>query len=237
MRLKTLYATLLTLSMISCASTGSSLDGNHTALPQSVDTTEAHSVWSGSAFFINAEGYLATANHVVQGGTGFKVYYRGAYYPAHVVITDTEHDVAIVKTDIVPDSYLSLTKDETNKGNIGVYGFPLGTLVVTITQGKASYGTGFSEDTVSVDARGCHGNSGGPIIDDSGNAVGQYNWGIADNDPECFTEGGGPTIKYIIALANRGKIPIDVESSTSKYSFAHIMYNYHDAIVYIEGSN
>ena len=209
-----------------------SITGNHLELsPRNL------SAWSGSAFFINGNGYLATANHVVKGGKKFQIYYKHQFYPAYVVATDPDHDVAIVKTTITPTTFLPLSNKDYQGEAIGVFGYPGGTLVLTLTTGTATYG-GLYQQNVYAHARSCHGNSGGPIISSHGTVVGQLNWGYTGMlNNLCTSEGGGPTIKYIIDLAARNNIQVAVVDDTTTYGFDSIYYTYKDSVVYIEGTD
>src|SRR4029077_2977742 len=72
--------------------------------------------WTGSAFFINNSGYLATAAHCVQDEKTlqnvplFLVFYKGAPYVAKIVAKDVVNDVAIVHINKTDTPYLSFNK-------------------------------------------------------------------------------------------------------------------------------
>lgn len=194
--------------------------------------------WSGSAFFIDPNGYIVTAAHVVNAAKGNKkyyVYYKEQYYPAKVIDVDEIHDTAILKTNIRTDVWVPVTKDTSDGQHVGVYGFPLGVLNLVYKTGTCDSGS-FPYCQLFTHVYSCHGNSGGPVINDKGEAIGLENW-IYDTEASCANEGGGPSIKYAINLALENGVPID---STPKYismSFKYWYFYYKDVIVNIYGEN
>lgn len=204
---------------------------NRETLPQQKTT----STWSGTAFFINHQGYIATAEHVVGEGKYFRVYYKHKFYPARVVGVDATNDVAILKTNIRVKDPLILTTSMNQRAAVGIYGYPGGTLVLTMTTGTMSYG-GFIGASVYTQARSCHGNSGGPIINQNGLVVGQLNWAFALPSDLCSTSGGGAPSKYLIKLANKHGVLVYTSLPRYLTSFEEIYNMYRDEIVYIQGS-
>lgn len=199
-------------------------------------TTE-YGAWSGSGFFINLNGYVATADHVVSDGKKFSVYYKHNFYDAHVIARDKVHDVAILKTNIKPSTYIPVTQIKYQGQKIGIYGYPLGTLKLTLTTGTQTYG-GTTLKNVYTHAKSCHGNSGGPVINQSGEAISLLNWGRTGLiDKPCSNEGGGPDIVYLIALAAKHGVALDRQYPGAKASFDYWYRLYNNTIVYIEGSN
>ena len=60
----------------------------------------AHVVGEGSGFFVSADGYAVTANHVVDHAKSVQVTTSdGQVYKAHVVGTDPATDIAVLKVD------------------------------------------------------------------------------------------------------------------------------------------
>jgi len=141
----------------------------------------------GSAFFIDASGYLLTNYHVIESEVDPK--YEGysrlslrvaedpeARIPAKVVGWDRLLDLALVKADMRPGYVFSLSDDAsmTPGDRIFAIGTPVG-LESTITSGIVSaVGRDLLQvgDVVQVDAALNPGNSGGPLVDEAGNAVG-----------------------------------------------------------------
>jgi serine protease Do len=133
----------------------------------------------GSGFVINADGYLLTNNHVVDGATDIRVKLAdGRELPAKVVGGDAKTDLALLKVEakglpVVPlgDS----AKLEVGEPVMAV-GNPFG-LDQTVTTGIVSgtgraIGAGPYDDFIQTDASINPGNSGGPLVNTRGEVVG-----------------------------------------------------------------
>jgi serine protease Do len=147
----------------------------------------------GSGFFIDPRGYLLTNYHVIESEVDPKyegysrLYVRPsdrveAKIPAKVVGYDRIFDLALVKTELVPDYVFSSAADpELKVGNpILAIGSPAG-LENTVTAGIVSAtGRRFLQlgDTMQVDVPINYGNSGGPLLDAGGQLVGVVFAGI-----------------------------------------------------------
>jgi len=141
-------------------------------LPESDDLSG-----SGTGFFITEDGYLVTNFHVVKDAKKVKVKNASGVYPAEVLHVDQDHDLALLKVSgkFKP---LPVSKDDAQLGEaVFTIGFP--NIVVQgmepkYTDGKISSLTGIRDDPknyqISVPVQ--PGNSGGPLVDMSGNAVG-----------------------------------------------------------------
>jgi serine protease Do len=133
----------------------------------------------GSAFFITADGYAVTNNHVVYGAQSVEVVTdAGKTYTPKVVATDPKTDVALLKVDGRTDfPYVSFTTNEPRVGDwVIAVGNPYG-LGGTVTAGIVSargrdIGSGPYDDFIQIDAPVNKGNSGGPAFDENGNVIG-----------------------------------------------------------------
>jgi serine protease Do len=133
----------------------------------------------GSGFFISADGYAVTNNHVVDGADKVEVTMDdGKTYSAKVIGTDPRTDVALIKvagrTDF-PFAKLSDSKPRIGDWVLAV-GNPFG-LGGTVTAGIVSasgrdIGNGPYDDFIQIDAPVNKGNSGGPAFDTSGEVMG-----------------------------------------------------------------
>jgi serine protease Do len=133
----------------------------------------------GSGFFISADGYAVTNNHVVDSADKVEVTTDdGKTYTAKVIGTDPRTDVALIKvagrTDF-PFAKLSDTKPRIGDWVLAV-GNPFG-LGGTVTAGIVSasgrdIGNGPYDDFIQIDAPVNKGNSGGPAFDTSGEVMG-----------------------------------------------------------------
>ncbi len=133
----------------------------------------------GSGFFISADGYAVTNNHVVDHASSVQVTLDdGTSYTAKVVGTDPKTDLALIKVDGKTD--FPFVKFSDQKPRIGDWvvavGNPFG-LGGTVTAGIVSasgrdIGNGPYDDFIQIDAPINKGNSGGPAFDMSGNVIG-----------------------------------------------------------------
>src|ERR1700745_3461545 len=133
----------------------------------------------GSGFFISADGYAVTNNHVVDHAQSVQVTTDdGTVYTAKVVGTDPKTDLALIKVEGKKD--LPFVKFSDQKPRIGDWvvavGNPFG-LGGTVTAGIVSAsgrgnGNGPYDDFIQIDAPINKGNSGGPAFDMTGNVIG-----------------------------------------------------------------
>lgn len=138
---------------------------------------------SGSGVVISSEGYILTNNHVVEGTSRIVVILAdGAELPADIVGTDMYADLAILLADGQIPAVAQLGNSDNLKPGETVIaiGSPLGDFVNTVTVGVVSAtgrsldtGNGFlMEDLIQTDAAINQGNSGGPLVNLSGDVVG-----------------------------------------------------------------
>jgi len=141
------------------------------------DIASGDSYSSGTAFFINQKGYLITNHHVVKGCKLSKINYFNKEYDAKLISTDKTLDLALLKVDVRPKSFISFSKDEPKKRQqIVVAGYPLGQGLsddLKINDGRISALKGFENNSneITVDVAINPGNSGGPIVSIKGQLV------------------------------------------------------------------
>lgn len=135
--------------------------------------------YTGSGFFVTAEGHFVTSYHVVRGAERIGIRdVRGQPYDAAVVKFDKSNDLALLKVDGVFKP-LPLADSRTVKRGLAVVtvGFPnielLG-LEPKLSEGIVSGLSGIQDEPsvfqVSVPTQ--HGNSGGPLVNMDGNVIG-----------------------------------------------------------------
>jgi serine protease Do len=133
----------------------------------------------GSGFFISADGYAVTNNHVVDHAKSVQVTADdGSIFTAKVVGTDQKTDLALIKVDGKSDfPYVKFAERAPQVGDwVVAVGNPFG-LGGTVTAGIVSargrdIGAGPYDDYLQIDAPINKGNSGGPAFDVEGNVIG-----------------------------------------------------------------
>jgi serine protease Do len=133
----------------------------------------------GSGFFISADGYAVTNNHVVDHAKSVQVTTDdGTIYTAKVIGIDAKTDLALIKVDGKNDfPFVKFAQHTPRVGDwVVAVGNPFG-LGGTVTAGIVSargrdIGAGPYDDYVQIDAPINKGNSGGPAFDVSGDVIG-----------------------------------------------------------------
>ena len=132
----------------------------------------------GSEFFISADGYIVTNDHVVDHATEVTVTTSdGKSMPAKVIGVDTKTDLALLKAQGSDFPYVTFASHTPRVGDwVIAVGNPFG-LGGTVTAGIVSargrdIGSGPYDDFLQIDAPVNHGNSGGPTFNAEGEVVG-----------------------------------------------------------------
>ncbi len=138
---------------------------------------------SGSGVVISPQGYIVTNNHVVDGYQTLEVDFAdGTQVPAQLVGADAFSDLAVIKVNAPVPAVATLgDSDQLQIGEpVIAIGNPLGDFNNTVTSGVVSalgrtldVGSGTAyEQMIQTDAAINHGNSGGPLVNMSGQVVG-----------------------------------------------------------------
>ena len=133
---------------------------------------------TGTAFSVSPDGYLITCAHVVHGATKITVQFDSKTYEAEVISYDSESDLAILKIDAEDLPHLAFCDSDKVQlaQEVRAVGYPLSDMLgesVKMSRGTIS---GIikreDENRFQIDARVNPGNSGGPLVDEQGRAVG-----------------------------------------------------------------
>jgi serine protease Do len=170
----------------------------------------------GSGFFISADGYAVTNNHVVDHASSVEVKTDdGKTYTAKVIGADPKTDIALIKVDADTSfPYVAFSDKAPRIGDwVVAVGNPFG-LGGTVTAGIVSargrdIGAGPYNDYIQIDAPINKGNSGGPAFDVDGNVIGV--------NTAIFSPSGGSvgigfdvpadTVKMVVAqLKDKGRV-------------------------------
>jgi serine protease Do len=200
----------------------------------------------GSGFFISADGYAVTNNHVVDKAENVQVTTDdGKTYPAKVIGTDSRSDLALIKVEGHGDfPFVRFAEGNPRIGDwVLAVGNPFG-LGGTVTAGIVSargrdIGNGPYDDFIQIDAPVNKGNSGGPTFDVDGNVIGV--------NTAIFSPSGGSvgiafaipadTVKKVVAQlkdkgsVTRGWIGVQIQSVTPEIADSLGLKNQQGALV------
>ena len=148
--------------------------------PRNREEPDSPQVAQGSGFIISPDGYILTNNHMVGGAETVTVQLDdGHKVTAEIVGTDPQTDVAVVKIDEENLPYIKLANsDALGVGEwVVAIGNPFGlshtvTAGIVSAKGRNSIGVAAYEDFIQTDAAINFGNSGGPLLNLDGEAVG-----------------------------------------------------------------
>jgi len=139
----------------------------------------------GSGVYIDEEGYIVTASHVVHNAESIMVLFsNGEKAPAKVKSSSTGSDIAVIKTIYKPSKNIPVAKlGDSDLAKIGekvmIIGAPYGlehSLSVGYLSGRHSQEGVISGTTknefLQTDAAINHGNSGGPMFNLKGEVIG-----------------------------------------------------------------
>ncbi len=148
--------------------------------PQQRSPRKYEQLGQGSGFIISTDGYILTNNHVVGEVDSITVTLQdGRKLDAKVIGTDPKSDVAVIKVEA--DNLPVIELGDSDALDIGEWviaiGNPFGlaaTVTVGVVSAKGRGGIGIAdyEDFIQTDAAINLGNSGGPLLNLEGKAVG-----------------------------------------------------------------
>jgi len=134
----------------------------------------------GSGVIVSAEGYILTNNHVVEAADEIEVVLAdGRKGPAKVVGTDPETDLAVIKIGL--DKLPVIVLGQSEQAQVGdvvlAIGNPFGvgqtvTMGIISALGRNNLHINHFENFIQTDAAINFGNSGGALVDASGNLLG-----------------------------------------------------------------
>nr|WP_068889632.1 serine protease [Pedobacter panaciterrae] len=165
--------------------------------------------FGGTGFAISSNGYILTSYHVIEkSDTVYVQNNKGDLYKVDITYKDPANDIAILKIIDKDFSFgslpYSLKKVKVGMGeSVYTLGYPKDDIV--FGKGYLSSQSGFNGDTlayqVAIDVN--PGNSGGPLLDNSGNVIGII------NAKESYTDGATFAVKAKFLQEALSSIPQD----------------------------
>jgi serine protease Do len=157
-------------------------------LPQ----TQPYQEGLGSGFVWDAQGYIITNNHVVEGADKIEITFSdGTIVPAKLIGTDPDSDLAVLKVDVAANKLSPVQFTDSTQVKVGQLAIAIGNpfgLEGTMTTGiisavgrtmpvgglaQNSNGPTYSiPDIIQTDASINPGNSGGVLVNDQGLVIG-----------------------------------------------------------------
>ena len=151
----------------------------------------------GSGFYVDPRGLLLTNQHILGSHSRVKVRQSGGReVEGKVIAVDLRRDVALIKTEPISATGLPLSFGRPSPGtDVYAVGSPLDQdLQTTITRGIISgYRTLKTLDYIQSDVGVLPGNSGGPLLDANGNAIGLASLAV-------FVQGAPAGINFFIPV-------------------------------------
>jgi len=186
-----------------------------------IESTGCGSV-EGSGFVTDG-GLVVTNAHVVAGATALTVTDRRGTHRAESLIVDGAADIAVLRADSVQAPALSLTTEPVANGTPAVIlGYPGDgalTAVPAVVAQKLPVlesrigGTGLvSREVYRLDAAVRPGNSGGPLLDTSGQVIGVVNARSLTNNDTGFALTLDP-LRADLAAATAGQVSVDAATA------------------------
>jgi putative serine protease PepD len=175
----------------------------------------------GSGFVIDSDGHIVTNAHVVDGATSIKVRFQsGKTATATLVGTDESSDIAVIKVNADSSQLHPLSWGSSSALQVGqdvaAIGSPFG-LPETLTSGIVSAlnrtitaPNNYSiSGAIQTDAPINHGNSGGPLLNASGQVIGvnaQIESDSGGNDGVGFALPSDSVKAVVSTLISGGKV-------------------------------
>jgi hypothetical protein len=181
---------------------------------------------TGTGFFISADGHVLTNNHVVEGCRVVAIARDGeARVPLRVIREDAEIDIALLKADTGPTPFVALRRTTEFPVRSGekavVIGYPVRNKlgVVNVTEGVVSAASGPRHDRTRMQftAPAQSGNSGGPILDGAGQAIGVVvsSLGMVDDERMSQNVNFGVSMAAVEAFLREAGLDLPAPAETA----------------------
>ncbi len=189
------------------ASSGDDFSGIVQDAVKSVVTVRTD-IAQGTGFIITDDGYIVTNAHVLEGASTVSIttYGQRQNIKADFIGYDADLDIALLK---ISGTYTPLELGNSNNIHVGekviAIGNPLG-LQFSVSQGIVSAvhrpGPNGIEAYIQTDAALNPGNSGGPLIDKNGDAIGINNFKVSSGESLGFALESNYIKKAVDSISN-----------------------------------
>lgn len=215
-----LFALLLISTIASAAESRGSADRILRAAPSApirgrgvAATDHSSAPATGTAFFVGAAGHAVTNAHVVGRCKDLRLETGSVITRGGVVARDPANDLALIKVSGSVTPGLELRYDVRLRERVAIFGYPLREALAQ--RGRITLGSvtavppqaRFIETTAHVQA----GNSGGPVLDQTGRVVGVVN---AKSASRTFAVPSA----LIVGLLNGAGVPAPPASTASAFT-------------------
>jgi S1-C subfamily serine protease len=182
----------------------------------------APDIGSGAGFVIDkSNGLIITNFHVTSGLKNLLVAFydennqdptKLKFVPASVIRYSAKRDIAVLKLSTVPTDLQQVYFEEVGKPIVGeavhTIGHPLSLTwtyssgTITAIRNQFQFGKEEVADVIQIDASISPGNSGGPLMDESGNVIGMITFSdVAQNAQNLNFALSAKDIKAVLSLA------------------------------------
>ena len=191
---------------------------------------------TSTAFAVTADGYLLTCAHCVKGSRKIIINVGEKEYPAKVIDSDSELDLAIIKIEASDLPTVSLGKEKPVElaQEIRAIGYPLSNLLgenVKIAKGSVGgFTTIEGAKMIQIDGEVNHGNSGGPLVDETGSVVGVVNAKLRDSKKIGFAI----PIKYACKMLDENDIKYRTDSGKEKLEGPTLAKRVTPSVLFVE---
>ena len=138
----------------------------------------------GTGFFFKKGGYILTNRHLVEKKNSLNVTLDdGSSFKAKIIATSPEYDLAIIKIDFNEHFIIGFRSQKTTLDlPVTLIGFPADTNTAAMNFGSI---TKIDQElkghpVYQLDITANQGNSGGPVVDQTGQFVGMLTYGLSD---------------------------------------------------------
>lgn len=173
----------------------------------------------GSGVIINTSGDILTSLHVVAGAGEISVTFAdGTESGAEVILAQPENDIAVLQSYLLPEILVPAVLGNPGAMRVGDEAFAVGNPFGLYSSMSAGVISGFNrtfqpsssdqqlEGLIQIDAAVNPGNSGGPLLNRSGQVVGIVT-GIVNPTEESFFVGIGFAVPINVAVSGMGSPP------------------------------